>query len=203
LREPGNIAAIVLAAGASTRFGSEKLLHPLTMHGVTFPLAAHSLLPWVKTFVQVSVVVRPEAGTLCKAIEGALGPTMAGAIRWVTCADAARGMSASLASGVKANEDAAGWVIGLADMPLVPSEAIFAVREALAAGAPLAAPSYQGRRGHPVGFASRYFAELVGLQGDQGARALLDHDMSVTMEIRVDSAGIHADVDVPTDLRRF
>ena len=63
-------------------------------------------------------------------------------------------MAASLACGVRANPDAAGWLIGLADMPAVPPEAIAGVRNALVAGADLAATLCDGRRGHPVGIRS-------------------------------------------------
>ena len=48
-----------------SRFGSDKLLHPLTLRGATLPLAAHSLLPWLETFGHVTVVIRPGAETFC------------------------------------------------------------------------------------------------------------------------------------------
>ncbi len=168
--ERGGIAAVVLAAGSSRRFGSDKLLHPLTLRGVTLPLAAHSLLPWLETFADIAVVVRPGAESFCNAIETALGIGKGGAIKsaqisWIECADAAQGMASSLVCGVRANRDAAGWLIGLADMPAVPMAAIAGVRDALSAGAALAAPSCNGRRGHPVGFASRYYDELLRTAG--------------------------------------
>ncbi len=197
------IAAVVLAAGASRRFGSDKLLHPLTLRGVTMPLAAHSLLPWLETFGQITVVVRPGAESFCSAIETALGGTRSEQIDWIECADAAQGMAASLVCGVRANSDAGGWLIGLADMAAVPVSAIAAVRNALLEGAALAAPSRAGRRGHPVGFASHYYDQLLDLQGDNGARRLLERDKSHVTDIRIDDAGIFADIDAPGDLQHL
>jgi len=214
----GGIAAIVLAAGASQRFGSDKLLHPLLLRGATLPLAAHSLLPWLESFGQISVVVRPGSNVFRSAIEASLGIGKGGhgkgdianggaeksaSINWISCADAAQGMAASLACGVHANLDAEGWLIGLADMPAVPVEAITRVRKALLAGAAIAVPAHAGRRGHPVGFARQYRIELLALQGDVGARRLLKRDSSDVVEIDIDDAGIFADIDIPNDLNRL
>jgi molybdenum cofactor cytidylyltransferase len=200
LPDPRAIAAIVLAAGASSRFGSDKLLHPVTLHGVTMPLAAHSLLPWLETFGQITVVVRQDSQALCNAAVDTLGTGRSEAIRWLVCADAAQGMASSLACGVRANRDAGGWLIGLADMPRVPSAAIAGVRNALLAGANLAAASCEGRRGHPVGFASHYLEELLALEGDKGARLLLEREIANVLHIQTDNDGIFADIDTPGDL---
>ena len=199
----GGIAAIVLAAGGSSRFGSDKLLHPVTLQGVTLPLAAHSLLPWLENFEQTTVVVRPGSKAFCKTISTALGATGSATIHWLVCHDAAHGMAASLACGVRANREAAGWLIGLADMPAVPSAAIAGVRNALQAGADLSATMHEGRRGHPVGFASLYRDELLALQGDAGARHLLERDKSNLVQIEIGDNGIFADIDIPGDLNRL
>jgi molybdenum cofactor cytidylyltransferase len=203
LPDRGGIAAIVLAAGGSSRFGSDKLLHPVTLQGVTLPLAAHSLLPWLENFEQTTVVVRPGSEAFRGTIATALGATRSATIHWLVCDDAAQGMAASLACGVRANREAAGWLIGLADMPAVPSSAIEGVRNALLAGADLSATMREGRRGHPVGLASLYRDELLALQGDAGARHLLERDKSNLMQIEIGDNGIFADVDIPGDLHRL
>jgi molybdenum cofactor cytidylyltransferase len=200
LSDTREIAAIVLAAGASRRFGADKLLHPLTLHGVTQPLAAHSLLPWLETFGQVTVVVKKNAQTLCNSTADALGTRNAAALRWLVCENAAQGMAASLACGVHENRDAGGWLIGLADMPAVPASAIEGVRKALLDGADIAAPACHGIRGHPVGFAARYLEELLILKGDKGARRLLERDLSSVVYINIPNQGVLTDIDTTDDL---
>lgn len=194
------IAAVVLAAGTSRRFGADKLLHSVKAGDGAMPLLARSLLLWLETFSQVTVVVRVDSDELRRQVEQALGPEKAAGIRWCICPDAVLGMSASLAAGVAYNRDADGWLIGLADMPHVPTAAIAAVRDAIVSGAPLAAPYCDGRRGHPVGFASRYRDELLALRGDAGARDILKRDAGNLLRIDTTDPGVFTDIDSPEDL---
>lgn len=193
----------MLAAGASRRFGSDKLLCQVELHGKALPLIAHSLNPWLRVFGQVTVVVQPGSADFCRVVEHALTDDDAAGIRWLECPDAAQGMAASLACGVAANIAADGWLIGLADMPGMPESAIAQVRRAIEAGAPLAAPFHDGRRGHPVGFSAAYRDELLVLQGESGARSLLERDAALLQRIAIDAPGIFIDIDRPADLQNL
>ncbi|MDR2874588.1 MAG: nucleotidyltransferase family protein [Methylobacillus sp.] len=194
-----DIAAIILAAGSSRRFGADKLLHPVG----EMPLAARSLLPWLRVFDHVTVVARADSGKLQNAVAQALGAERAERIYWKLCADADLGMSASLIAGVAARRDASGWLIGLADMPAVPDAVIAEVASAIASDAPLAAPFFHEKRGHPVGFSARYLDDLLALDGDAGARKILERDAEKLHRIATDDPGILLDIDRPEDLRRL
>jgi molybdenum cofactor cytidylyltransferase len=91
----------------------------------------------------------------------------------VVSPNAAEGMGCSLACGVAATRKADGWLIAPADMSWIGPDTIRAMAGMLANGAPLVAPYYAGRRGHPVGFAKVFKADLLRLTGNSGARDLL------------------------------
>jgi len=187
-----DICAILLAAGASKRFGSDKLLHPLA--GQT-PVALAALANLRAAIPRVIAVVRPGAPVLENRLSAA-GATV------ILCANADEGMGASLSSAVCASGDAAGWVIALADMPYIRPETIKTIAASLAAGADIVAPAYRGERGHPVGLSARFRAQLEALRGDEGARSLLRQNQDSVTLIDVDDPGICRDIDTPDDLRR-
>ncbi|MDP3825224.1 MAG: NTP transferase domain-containing protein, partial [Polaromonas sp.] len=78
------------------------------------------------------------------------------------------GMGDSIAAAVRASPGAAGWLVLPADLPLVRSDTLRAVADALAPHAVVMA-SYQGVRGHPVGFSAACRDQLLALKGNQGA----------------------------------
>ena len=186
-----NVVAILLAAGAARRFGSDKLLHALP-HQV--PIAIQAVRHLSAVFEKnVLAVVGPESTALVDLLRGE-------GCKVVVCGNAAEGMGASLACGVRAAPDAGGFVIALGDMPFIRASTIAAVRDALAAGAPLVAPYFRARRGHPVGIAGAFRAELEALQGDEGARSLLDAHADKLIKIPVGDPGAIRDIDTPGDL---
>ncbi len=185
-----NICGILLAAGASRRFGSDKLLHRLA---AGTPVAAVALANLRAALPHVIAVVRPGATALADLLSDA-GATV------ILCANADEGMGASLAAAVGASGDAAGWVIALADMPYIRPQTIEKVATSLAAGAAIVAPAYRGERGHPVGLSARFRPQLLALRGDAGARALLQQHADLIKLIEVDDPGVCRDIDTPDDL---
>ena len=181
---------LLLAAGSATRFGSDKLQHALP-HGVAIAVqAARHLKSGVS---RVVAVVRPEGGQTARALatEGC---------EVVVCDRAAEGMGASLACAARAAGAADGYLVALGDMPFVRPSTIAAVREALAAGALLAAPYWRARRGHPVGFAGSLRAELEALAGDEGAKRVLAAHEARLVKVPVGDPGAIRDIDRPSDL---
>jgi len=186
-----SVVAILLAAGSATRFGSDKLLHPLP-HDV--PIAVQAARHLRAVFEDdVYVVVRPDA----KAISDLFRKE---GCKVVVCENAAEGMGASLACAVRAAGRADGYLVALGDMPFVRPSTIAAVRDALAAGALLAAPYWHARRGHPVGFAGSLRAELEALTGDEGARRVLAAHEAQLVKVPVGDPGTIRDIDKPSDL---
>ena len=184
------IAGLLLAAGSAKRFGSDKLRHELP-HGVAIAVqAARHLRAEVH---DVFAVVPPDAIDLSSRLEkeGCLV---------VVCENAAEGMGASLACAARAAGERAGYLIALADMPFIRRSSIAAVRDALAAGAPLAAPYWRSRRGHPVGIAGKYFSDLLALRGDEGAKSLLAANEKLIVKVPLGDPGVVRDIDTPQDL---
>lgn len=181
---------ILIAAGKSRRFGADKLLHPLA-DGIPLAVAAYrNLLP---ACAEVVVILRPEQEVLASKLwnEGA---------RIVISERCHDGMGYSLAAGVHESPNAQGWMLTLADMPYVQPQSILNVAQALSAGASIVAPAYQGKRGHPVGFAPAWFAQLCGLNGDSGARSLIDANLPELQLLECNDPGVCRDVDTPADL---
>jgi molybdenum cofactor cytidylyltransferase len=182
------IVGLLLAAGSASRFGSDKLRHKLP-HGV--PIAVQSARHLRSQVARVVIALRSaEMESLFRG-EGCDS---------VVCEDAAQGMGASLACAARAAGRADGYLVALADMPFIRPTSIAAVREALEEGAPLAAPYFRSRRGHPVGIAGKFFESLLDLRGDEGAKRLLRENEKRLVKIPVGDPGVIRDIDTPSDL---
>jgi len=191
------IVGILLAAGQGARFGGDKLLAPVAMPSAgaagVAPIGVAAALNLIYAITDSIAVVRPRDTELAAHFTDA-------GLRVVPCMNAGDGMSATLACGIAATVDADGWIVALGDMPWIAPATIRAIAEAVASGADIAAPSYRGQRGHPVGFSRRHRDALSSLTGDAGARSLIERNLARLTWIDVEDAGVVQDVDTPSDL---
>jgi molybdenum cofactor cytidylyltransferase len=187
------IAGIVLAAGASRRFGSQKLL--ASVGGV--PLVRRSLESLLEASLDEMIVV-----------VGSNGPAVAAAlaglsVRTVTNTAYAAGMSTSLRAGLDALRPATeAALVALADQPGVGADIVDRLVERYRAdGSPIVAPVYRGGiRGNPVLFDRSLFAELRAVTGDEGGRSVVVRDPTRVALVEF-AREMPGDVDVPGDLR--
>lgn len=187
-----SVVGILLAAGSATRFGSDKLLHPLPDGQ---PIAVASARNLIAAVPRVIAVVRPDAHALEYALRAAGAEV-------TVCERAAEGMGVTLAHAVRAAGEAAGWVVALADMPFIRPATIQRVADAIAGGAAIAAPVFRGERGHPVGFAREFRAPLERLAGDAGAREIVKASPLAMQRVDVDDPGVLRDIDTLADLAK-
>lgn len=187
-----DIVGILLAAGAGSRFGADKLLHPLP-GGVPLVLAAARNL--VEALPASIAVVRPGASKLARRLSEC-------GLKVVVNPRPGEGMGASIARGVSAAAGARGWVIALGDMPWIQSGTVARVAEALRGGASVATPAYRGRPGHPVGFSWRHYSALSRLTGAGGARRVVEAESAGKVVLEVDDPGVLLDIDRRRDLKR-
>lgn len=184
---------ILLAAGRGRRFDpsgvQDKLLQRLPSGELVVVASARHLLG---VLPRVIAVVPPADRGVAAALR-VLGCEV------TVCPDADTGMGASLAHAIAASlPDAQAWVIALGDMPFVETATVRALCDALAGGAAIAVPSFDGKRGNPVGFSDAHLPALLALTGDEGARRIVRG--SPLVEVDVDDAGILRDIDTAADL---
>jgi molybdenum cofactor cytidylyltransferase len=189
-----NIAAIVLAAGRSTRMGAaNKLLadvggRPMVRRVVEAALASAAEPVLVVTGHQESEVRAALAGL---------------EVTFVRNLDYTKGLSSSLKAGIGAVPEAAGGAgVLLGDMPQITAAHLGRLIAAFAedGGNSIIVPTHAGKRGNPVLWPRAYFAEMLQLEGDAGARRLLAAHASRVREVDVGTDAIFADVDTPEAL---
>lgn len=189
---------ILLAAGFSRRFGTaNKLLHNLPDGRAIAIAAAEHLI----TALPVSVaVVRADNTILSDALK-ALG------FHVVHCDANASLMADSLVMAVQYASTLSlttkGYVIALADMPYIAPTTIQAVANQLSHVGGIVIPTFEGKRGHPVGFSANYHDALLLLSGDEGAKSIVKTHADAVTLLACEDAGILADIDTLADLSNF
>lgn len=191
------VAAIVLAAGRSSRLApANKLLELIDGAPMVRRVAGIALASGASPVI---VVTGFDAARVANAVHD-LKVTI------VHNAAYEEGLSSSLRAGLSAlppNSD--GALVLLADMPEIESSDLEALMAAFAAKdrQAICVPARHGKRGNPVLWGAAYFAEMMSLSGDVGAKPLMARHSERVTEVPAGSNGIFADVDTPSDLARL
>jgi len=193
-RHAPRIAAIILAAGRSTRFrGANKLLETLDGTPIVRRVAMAALASRARP---VLVVTGHEQERVIAALAGL-------DVRLLHNPDYADGLSTSLRRAVAAlASDIDGAVVCLGDMPQIAAGhidrliAAFAPKE----GRSIAVPVHNGKRGNPVLFGREHFPEMLEAEGDSGAKHLIGRHAEDVAEVDIGSEAIFSDVDTPEAL---
>jgi molybdenum cofactor cytidylyltransferase len=192
------ISGILLAAGESSR-----------MQGAFKPL-----LKWGKRTVIGECIYQMRYSQLAEIFvvlghrEMEIRQTLAGSgVQYVINEDYRRGMLSSVKAGLallSPNEDAA--LIALVDQPMITKEIIDTLIDAFVAGGKgVALPTYQGKRGHPIIIAAKYFDDIMLLDEDspEGLRQFIDSRRGDTLEVPVSTHAVIEDIDLPEDYERL
>jgi molybdenum cofactor cytidylyltransferase len=190
------VAAIVLAAGRSVRFGeANKLLAEIGGEPMVARAAALALASRARPVIVVTGFEAERVATALKdlGVEIAHNP------------DFAQGIGTSLRAGLRAVPRASdGALILLGDMPRVDASVLDALLAAFAANGAesICVPVHAGRRGNPVLWARAYFPEMMRLSGDRGAKQLMRLHPGKIVEVEVGTDSIFKDIDLAADLDR-
>ena len=183
------VSCLILAAGQSRRFGSTKLLHPMA-DGRT--LIQHTIAIYQAVFDEVQVVIRPDDPGMHAAVSKTLASVLINP-------QAEQGMSQSIVTGIGSLDTQDAVLIALGDMPYIDPKTVRKIADQMQLDK-IVVPCCDGQSGNPVGFGAKYFDELLMLNGDVGARHLINQHQSNVDYLDVSDAGIFLDIDRPHDL---
>ncbi|MCA1725851.1 MAG: nucleotidyltransferase family protein [Thermomicrobia bacterium] len=190
----GAVAAVVLAAGSSTRLGQPKQLAPIAGR----PALAYTLDALRASRITRIVLVLGHAADEIAAALDLSGITL------VRNDAYAEGQSTSVITGVKAlGDDVAAALMVVGDQPLLAPTVVDAmVRAFVETGGPFIVPVYGGEWGNPVLLARATWPLLDQLKGDTGARPILRKHMDMVLELPVPGSLLD-DIDTPEDYARL
>jgi molybdenum cofactor cytidylyltransferase len=187
------IAALLLAAGQSSRMGSNKLLAEVDGRPMVARVAQRLLSSRARPIIAV-------LGNESDRVDAALGRLPVERVRNPGFAE---GLSSSLKRGLAAlPPEIDGVIVCLADMPLVAGRDLDRLIVAFnpLEGRAIVVPTRHGKRGNPVLWAKRFIPEMAELAGDVGAKHLIGDYAELVAEVEMDSDGVLIDIDTPDAL---
>jgi molybdenum cofactor cytidylyltransferase len=189
--ESRSVAAVVLAAGRSTRMnGPNKMLAELNGKKLVRIAVEQALASKASPVIVVTGHQNSEVKAALAGLD----------VMFVTNPKFADGLATSVKAGIAAvPEGIDGAIVCLGDMPLIDAKLIDKLIDAFAPdrGALIVAPVADGRRGNPVLWSRRLFAELMALDGDIGARRLIAQHAEAVAEVEVEGKSAFLDIDTP------
>lgn len=186
-----DVAAVLLAAGQSTRMGAFKPLLPFGQHTV-IESTIDSLRRGGVATESIVVVVGHRADELKNRLAHL-------AVKFALNPDPASEMTASILAGIKKIPASGAALITPADLPAVPPTVVSTLISEWKHGSPLLIPTWQNRGGHPVLIDLRYRAELENLDPARGLKSLFETHRGEVKRIPVDSPFIARDIDTWDD----
>ena len=197
--EAPEFEAVVLAAGAGRRFGGGKLLAPWAGGALLDGALAAAFAAPVRRVIVVTGTAAAQVEAVVRDFAAQTGA--ADRLLVVHADDHEEGMGASLRrAAAELPADCAGAFVFLGDMPRVPHAVLEGLAQAVRAGAPAAAPVFEGRRGHPALIGKVLLPQLRALTGDAGARAILKDLGGALALVTAPDDGVLFDVDERGDL---
>lgn len=196
-RSAPRIAALILAAGRSTRYGgSNKLLADLDGVPIVRRVALAALESRARPVVAVTGHQSDRVAEALKGLD----------VQLVHNPNYAKGLSTSLKTGIGTlAADTDGAIVCLGDMPRIEASHIDRLISAFAPkeGRLIALPLHEGKRGNPVLFGRGLFAEMMEAEGDTGARHIIGSHADEVVEVDLGTDAIFVDVDTPEALTRL
>lgn len=197
---PFPLSAIILAAGASSRMKSSVGEHKLRLR---FPNGKTVLETTIERYAAL-----PFAEIIVVVPERDFFPiSHLPRVHIVFNPESERGMASSLQCGVSAtSEESLAYCIALADMPFVQPETLLLLCEEFLNKASIDAicvPLCEGKRGNPVIIGATYKQDLMSLQGDTGAKSLLQRFSHKVSSLETRDEGVLRDIDTAEDWRKI
>ena len=185
------VGAIVLAAGFSSRFGSNKLLAHLSNGKSVFQQTVERI---VEAFPKRLIVTRPEMVAQLQ--------TLAQGTSILSFDHSAQGMGATLAFAVRQIGDWDGCVVCLGDMPFIEASTYRCITAQTTPDS-IVTPVFNSQMGNPVAFGKNLFTDLGALTGSKGGRKLIEMHPSAVRKLQVSDPGILQDIDTLEELALY
>ena len=183
------IGAIVLAAGFSRRFGSQKLIQKLPNGNNVLKQTIERIQAAIPN---IEIVTTQELSVYFT--HQTYGVNI--------FPNAKQGIGATLAFGISHSNNWDACLICLADMPFIKTETYRSIASLLQESN-IVTPWYKENRGNPVGFGSQFFSELMALDGDIGANNIVKSHANAVLRLDLSDRGILLDIDTPADLEKY